>query len=411
MTADAGTLGLRSDTTLAATRAVNGRVVGFLTFLFVIAATLETVTWDAAGATIRPVHVVLPALALSIAGKTDAVSSRLMRSVAAVSLSVMLLAIGPLAAHGDGSRLLFPLLLVVNLGCAAVVFAAVRNAGEPALQGVSWALFVIMAVPVGQTVAALFDIVPPFADARFLFTGRPPGTFEEATWVGAMAAFALAWAGYRRNPLLAGIALAALVAAASRGALVGAGVTLLIVACRGVGWSGRAVSRLVYAAVLVASVALTPVAFMLPTPAFDATTLDSRLLDQHAIVDMLGDDWAFGGASLLVDDAPRARVLPSSSNNVYMDFLWKQGVFGIATLVILGWAALRRWPRLVEATGPMWMQPAPFLIVTISLWMCVLNNAVLRPWLWIEYGIGLAVMVMPTRSVEPRTVERGSGAR
>ena len=362
-------------------------------FLLVVASCLEIAYVDVGPLTLRPVHFIAGPLILVHASRRIGPVSKMVRSASKTIGFIALLAIVPFLAHSDAPRILQPGLLVTNVVLMATAFVTYR-ASDPlkANRGVGLALFVVVAVPFVQSALVAGGALPTFADGRVFGIGREPGIFEEANWSGAVAGFAFFWGAKIGSRALAAKSLVVAILSASRTVVA----SLLVAGARLVlpGLSRTALAGLVFGAFVLGTVAFTPVSTALLSPTYDETTLDSRLLDQNfTLASLTGVDWAVGSGQLELYDYYRDRLLPATANNAYVDFIWKQGLFGLGTLAVLMVSFLASWPRAAEIGVPPWRASPEVLFILLIVLFSFANSALLRPWLYVLAGLAYAASV------------------
>jgi hypothetical protein len=367
----------------------------------VLTSCLESVHVDILGATARPVHVLALAWTAYLLRRRRARQDGVVGLLLVTALAVAVLSIPPLLAHRDSARMLLPGLILVNLWIMGIAYEAFLSTGPGAREAVTVALSLLVLYPIVQYALALLGLIPPFPNGQFSPVGRPPGTFEEGTWVAIVAAFSAVWAIGNRRRLLLVMSLATNVMSASRTALLAllGAVSRLLPAAT----PGARLSQLFVGGILAVSLLLTPVSLILVNPTSDASSLDTRVLDQKVVLESLsGNEWLVGGDETVLRDPARSRNLPATANNVYIDFLWKQGVFGVAVLAILMLMLIAALPRSAGLPARPWRQPALQAFISLVVAMSVANNALLRPWLWVLAGVTLAVL--SSRSSAPEAV-------
>lgn len=377
--------------------------------LLIAASALEILKWPLGPATLRPIHIVGVLVLAGLVIRRTSPPSRIYPHIGVGATAIVGLSLAPLAVHLDWDRVLFPGLLIVNLLIAGTAEWSARSTREPARSSViAWTLAVVMLVSVLQAVVAAIGIIEPFRDARFFGVGRAPGTFEEATWAGAWSAVAAVWAYSSGRRWLLGLAIIALALSSSRSAIVVAMVPILVdqLRLRCARQSTVRAPAAIYLAILAIALAWTPITLLQPRPAGDSSSIDSRILDEHAILArQTGAQILVGADSIHVFDASRNRRIPATSNNVAVDFFRKQGVFGIAVLTLVATLAIWIWPAALRIASRPWAQPPMLMAVGLVLVWSVTNNAWLRPWTWVLYGvaIGLARTTSSARESGPKS--------
>lgn len=362
-------------------------------FLLVVASCIEIVSFDVGPLTLRPVHFVAAPLILVQASRWNGPASALVRSASKSIALIAVLAIVPFVAHPDAPRILQPGLLVTNVLLMALAFATYQ-ATDPskANRAIRLGLLLVVTVPFVQFVLIAGGALPTYADGRIFGLGREPGTFEEANWVGVVAGFAAFWGATLGGGTLTAASLVVAILSASKtvyASLLVAGARLVLP-----GLSRTALAAVGFSVFVLGTVAFTPVTTALLSPTFDETTLDSRLLDQNFMLATLtGAEWVVGRGALDLElyDYYRQRLLPTTVNNAYIDFVWKQGVFGLATLVVLVISFVLSWPRAVKAYAPPWKASPVVLFISSTVLFSFANSALLRPWLYVLAGLALGL--------------------
>ncbi len=358
----------------------------------VVASCLEIVHLDLLGVTIRPVHLVaLGWVAYRILRSRGGLRSHdpIYRVALGSAGIIGLLSVPPLVAHHDMARVLLPSLVLVNMCLLVVAFDVFRSAGDLAPAALSTSLAIIIIVPLVQGVLAATGLISTFANREFSPIGRPPGLFEEGTWMAIVAGYAAVWGLGRRNVGLVLVALIVSLLAASRTALLAlaAAISTLVPPPA----HGRQVARLAVGGLFAFSLLLTPLSLGLLSPRSTTSSLDTRVMDQRLILDSMSDSaWLFGGNDLRLHDAIRDRDLPATSNNAYVDFFWKQGVFGLAVALVVMLLLIVALPQSVGLPWQPWRHPPPQVFIGLVVAMASANNALLRPWLWVFEGVTLA---------------------
>lgn len=348
---------------------------------------------DLFGATVRPVHFVagVSLLALIPFRRRQALSGAV-KAVTVFTVSVAVLSIAPLATHQDAGRVFLPGLIVLNAWlCVIAIELTNRQSGD--LVAIEAAFLAIMVVPLVQAAAVIIGANEPFHGAGMLPFSRTPGTFEEATWLGSVAALVLGYAVERRHTALFLVSSLGILIAASRASIViGAGVVAMRVIRL------ASIRRMALVGALIVGWTFTPISHALLFPSADYSSLDSRILDQRTTVETLsGEEWLLGGEDLRIVDENRSRVLPATSNNVFIDMIWKQGIIGIAVLACVYAFLIVMLPRAIGVRDRLWNSPAMLMATYGTMVLWVVNNSMLRPWFWILAGVALASAVQARR--------------
>lgn len=369
----------------------------------VFASFVEGAGFDVVGITIRPVYfaAVFVVLLLFRARESTTEESRsLLRAGLGASVAIALLAIVPAGLHQDLARVAIPGLLVVNIWLAvAVAVSVLRLDGQVAF--IELALAAALLVPFLQTLLVIAGVVPPYEDARLLNLGRAPGTFEEATWIGAVAAVVLGWAAVRRSWWLSALAALVLILSASRAAIIAGAIGLTSVIL-----PRRPATLVALLVLLVTSILFTPLSMLTLQPSQDNSSLDSRVLDQRTILDTLSvQEWIAGGDELRIYDHERRRAIPTTSNNVYVDMVWKEGIFGLAILAVVGVLVGYFFPRSLSLPVPPYLHPSMLIVMYCLGLLFFANNALLRSWFWVLLGVGLGYFRYTDAAVEGATTE------
>jgi hypothetical protein len=315
----------------------------------------------------------------------------------------------PSIVHFGAGRAVLPLQFAVNVLCFVVIAsAATQLRGRDLDRAISW---IVVALAVFAAVGLLFleTSGEPNAEPRLLGIPRMSAFFAEPTWLALMTAGMAVIAIQRRLSRTRVGASALALGLWTRTALI------LVLT----GWLaelGR--SRRVPPIVPLGAVAVFWVfaafqftVWVSTTPSSSSrnvvSTLSQRAWDIAATKEANnGHFFPYGGKELEVFDVYRDREIPTTSNVMPFDLIWKLGLGGAAMMVALCFFFLRAIPTTLRLR--LWelaLQPAGMIFLLI-LPVCAFNNAFGRPWLWAVLGLAYASLVHefdPTKSdSEPR---------
>jgi hypothetical protein len=329
------------------------------------------------------------------------VLSRLLSRCLGFAALFWLLAL-PSIIHFGGERALLPLQFLVNVLCfVAIASAATQLRGKDLDKAVSW---VVVALAVFAVFGLLFlETGEPSTEPRFFGIPRTRAFFTEPTWLAIMTAGIALVAVQRRLRWTRAGGTAMVIGLWTRAAVI---LTAL-------GWLAELVRRRpAYRIVPIAAVtlfwllaALQFTIWVSTEPSSESrnvvSTLAQRAWDIAATKEANdGHFFPYGGKELEVFDVYRDREIPTTSNVMPFDLVWKLGLGGAVMAVALCFFFLRAIPTTLRLR--LWelaLQPAGVIFLAI-LPVCVFNNAFGRPWLWAVLGLAYASLVHefdPTR--------------
>lgn len=301
-------------------------------------------------------------------------------------------------AFGIAGRFTLVLDLLANISLWLVTFALLRTAGTSWLRGFSRLCWLMIIGSVLQ--AGLRPIAVVSDSTRIAGIPRPLFTFSEPTWLGITSALLIAVLLTTRRTRGLLTALACLnILIFTRSALV-----LLFAAVYLVLRRGRAVvdSAILVLATSIGATYFTVSALLSPLDLrYVGTSLDSRLGDITAV--RLANNnqlLPFGGANLSVFDPSRSRWVPTTSNNVIFDLLWKFGIGGLIVFVLWTWLLVSGFPRIVEAKLSDFLRlPAGVALLLLPA-VAEINNMFRNPWIWtlsaaLLAAVGIRLSQMP----------------
>jgi hypothetical protein len=310
----------------------------------------------------------------------------------------------PSIVHFGGERAVLPLQFAVNVLCFVVIASAGTQLRGPDLdRAISW---VVVALAVFAAIGLLFLETSGEANSepRLLGIPRMSAFFAEPTWLALMTAGLVVIAIQRRLHRTRSGASALVLGLWTRSALI---LTFF-------GWlaefgRNRRVPPIVPLGAVAVFWVLAVFQFTVwvdTTPSSNSrdvvSTLSQRAWDIAATREANGGHFfPYGGAQVEIFDVYRDREIPSTSNVLPFDFVWKLGLGGAAMVIALCFFFLKTIPATLRLR--LWelaLQPAGMVFLLI-LPICVFNNGFGRPWLWAVLGLAYASLVHefdPTKS-------------
>jgi hypothetical protein len=310
----------------------------------------------------------------------------------------------PSIVHFGVDRAVLPLQFLVNVLCFVVIASAATRLRGPDLDRAISSIVVLLVIFAAFGLLFLEVSGEVNTEPRLLGIPRMSAFFTEPTWLAIMTAGLACIAIQRRLHKTRAGASALVLGLWTRAALVlGIG-----------GWLAelgrtRRVPRLVPLAAVAVFWAFATYQFAVwvtTTPSSNSravvSTLSQRAWDIAATKEANnGQFFPYGGKELEVFDVYRDREIPSTSNVLPFDLVWKLGLGGAAMMVALCFFFLGTIPTTLRLR--LWefvLQPAAMVFLMI-LPVCVFNNGFGRPWLWAVFGLAYASLVHefdPTRS-------------
>jgi len=394
---------------------VSGLVLSFVLFQtpyllaggLLVVGSFEDLEIPIGPATVRPAHLVAMLVALMFAVmarrrtkvRSSVTSHDYLRMATIVAaLSIPSIAIQHTYASVTVLGLLEANILVMVLTTGAFVRSTKSEvwSAMKVLDVCLGGLVLAPLVQVGLALVGWYNISS--VDQRLLSIGRPPGVFHEAGWTAVVVGFALLWFIARRRPLMSVLALGAVVVTAGRTPIAALLVVLGVSVFRRGRRRGWAV-KLVAASLMAAAIVATPP----PRPGASGSSLDTRALDQAAIL-RTGNAGLWGRATDNFFDESRNREVSGTSTNVLVDGYQKLGIPGVVLTVYLAYWFFRMLKRVRGDCHLAWLPLIDYSGLILA--GCVINNALQRAWLWALLGIVLSVEVLgnPVRSPEEAEV-------
>jgi hypothetical protein len=358
--------------------------------LLIVTSTFERVQVDVGSYSLNIAHVIgIALLPIFFWQQADvrAVRSAMLWFLVFVSV----VALPALIVNPAAARLSYLLQICLNGYTLVITFALLKHLDLRAMrQVVRWSTAMLVAIAALQV--ALAPELSASEGQRIAGLVRPIALFEESTWLAIVAALLFCVALALRTRVTALVLLALVVAIFTRSAavLAAGAIVLLIPGLQSRPWVRTALvlGPMAFALWFSLSAILTD-----SETSGDTTSLQSRASD-ISIVRLANDDQLlpWGGRVLEVYDFDRSRALPSTSNVLPFDLLWKFGVGGI--LVFAGWClvVMRILPK---RSGGSWSiaRAAPLMFGMAMVPVVVqLNNAFGRAWMWVLLALMMAAL-------------------
>lgn len=312
-------------------------------------------------------------------------------SIGTIFAFVGLLAIIPtFFAFGVSGRISLAIDILANVWLWLSTFALLRQASTSwliYLQRLGW----LVALG-GLVQAAVHPIVIISDNSRFLGLPRPLFTFSEPTWLGVACALLIAvFLTVRSSNWLLIILLCVDLFVFTRSALLITLVAIYVALRQG---KARADAFVLVLSVAVAATYFTVSALLAPLNVrYVGTSLQTRLGDITAVRLANGNSLLpFGGANLSIYDPTRSRTIPTTSNNVVFDLLWKFGLGGILLFVI--WIVLLGvgFPRILGARASVSFRFPAGAALLVLPFIGEINNMFREPWVWCLMAVLLVAL-------------------